>query len=125
MFALSKKYAPVATERGVHFYYVNLLEWNDVQEAKQWMFLGLPYVKVRKKRMSIFGRSWLVALYLGDYQKFKTSVLQFGPEDNPFRKVIEEFPGPKKNIWLRFNLIIFGLTIFPILLIYLWDYIKY
>ena len=78
----------VVTRDGIELYRINKAQWDDVTGATRTSFLGLPYLKVQRKK----GVEWRIPLYLRKPEEFRQALGKKAPVGNPLREYAESNP---------------------------------
>lgn len=78
----------VVSRDGIELYRANKAQWHDVTGATRASFLGLPYLKVQRKK----GVKWWIPLYLRNPQEFLQALAAKAPVGNPLREYAEGTP---------------------------------
>ena len=76
----------VVGRNGIVLYRINRADWQDMTAARQVSFLGLPYLKVERKK----GLTWRIPLYLTKPYEFRLALVANAPVGNPLRKFAED-----------------------------------
>ena len=61
------------------------LPWSDIQEIKYFTFLGLPHLRITRKK----GLNWSLPLYIYSLTKFYILVVDKAPSGNPLHTYAE------------------------------------
>ena len=74
------------SKKGLRLYWVNVVTWDQVQRVAPTKVLGLRYLKVYRKGHWL---PWWFPLNFADEAGFRRAVLEYAPEENPFRRFFE------------------------------------
>jgi hypothetical protein len=64
---------------GIWMYRLWWLPWGDIREAKYYTVLGLPYVRVKRRR----GFTWSIPLYYAGAKDLRQTIVGTAPAGNP------------------------------------------
>ena len=76
----------VVSDNGIVLNRANKALWHDMTAATRVSFLGLPYLKVQRKK----GMKWWIPLYLSKPEEFRQALAAKAPVGNPLREYAED-----------------------------------
>lgn len=77
----------VVSRNGIVLYRKNEARWQDMISARRVSFLGLPYLKVERKK----GLRWWIPHYLTKPEEFRLALTAKAPVGNPLREYAENY----------------------------------
>jgi hypothetical protein len=72
--------------KGLTLNWINFLAWDQVERVTPSNWLGLRYLKARRRKRLW---AWWFPLYLADEDGFRRAVIEMAPVGNPFRQFFE------------------------------------